>query len=252
MIIVRAVWLSSIGGGGKAFQVVSTEITAFDRLLGGGFPEGSVIALMGEPGSGFDLFAQQVMFFKARRAGEKVVYFSVDRPCGDVRVEMATYGWNLEELEKKGVWSFVDMCTYRRDVRRGMTPRRALAELLTSRLPKAIEEGSHIVVDTFSYFLLFYELKDIIEIFELTLLSAHEHGGVHFLLVVPGLHDSKTLTTVAHFADGVLEFNLHPESEEAAGVIKVRKLRKVHHALRLIPYRITDEGIVVETTMRVA
>ncbi|MHC1586742.1 MAG: RAD55 family ATPase [Candidatus Hecatellaceae archaeon] len=238
----------------RNYPVISTEIAALDRLLGGGFPDGSVIILMGEPGSGFDLFAQQIMYLKASRSGKKVVYFSIDRPAEDVKSEMAIYGWDVDVLVKRqaDAWKFVDAYTPRQEVRRGMTGRRVIAEILTTQLPVAIEEGRYAVIDTFSYILLFYELKDIIEIIEMAIFYARRHGGLHFFLVVPGLHDSKTLTTVAHFADGLIEFHLNPEEEEAAGAIKIRKLRKVHHVLRSIPYRITSEGISIETTMRVA
>jgi KaiC/GvpD/RAD55 family RecA-like ATPase len=237
----------------KGYEVVSTEIIALDRLLGGGFPDGSVLAIMGEPGSGFDLFAQQVMFFKAKNGGQKVAYFTVDRPAEDVKNEMIIYGWDIEGLDKgKNLWRFVDAYTPRQEIRRGMTGRRVITEILASQLPTAIEEGRYTVIDTFSYFLLFYELKDIIEMIEMTIYYARKYGGLHFLLMIPGLHDNKTITTVAHFADGMVEFSLNLDEEEAAGNIRIKKLRRVHHVLRSIPYRITSEGITIETTMRVA
>jgi KaiC/GvpD/RAD55 family RecA-like ATPase len=237
----------------KSYEIVSTEIVALDRLLGGGFPNGSVLAIMGEPGSGFDLFAQQVMFFKAKNGGQKIAYFTVDRPAEDVKSEMTIYGWDIEGLDKgKNLWRFVDAYTPRQEIRRGMTGRRVITEILASQLPTAIEEGRYTVIDTFSYFLLFYELKDIIEMIEMTIYYARKYGGLHFLLMIPGLHDNKIITTVAHFADGMVEFSLNLDEEEAAGNIRIKKLRRVHHVLRSIPYRITSEGITIETTMRVA
>jgi KaiC/GvpD/RAD55 family RecA-like ATPase len=50
----------------------------------------------------------------------------------------------------------------------------------------------------------------------------------------------------------MVEFSLNLDEEEAAGNIRIKKLRRVHHVLRSIPYRITSEGITIETTMRVA
>jgi len=248
------VWLASPKRAAEGHSIISTEIVALDRLLGGGFPDGSVLAIMGEPGSGFDLFAQQVMFLKVKNGGQKVAYFTIDRPAEDVKSEMTIYGWDIDEFEGKGkdLWKFVDAYTPRQEIRRGMTGRRVIAEILASQLPSAMEEGRYTVIDTFSYFLLFYDLKDIIEMIETTIYYARKHGGLHFLLMIPGLHDSKIITTVAHFADGMVEFQLNLEEEEAAGNIRIRKLRKVHHVLRSIPYRITREGIAIETTMRVA
>ena len=238
----------------KSYEIVSTEIRALDRLLGGGFPDGSVLAIMGEPGSGFDLFAQQVMFFKAKNGEQKVAYFTVDRPAEDVKSEMTIYGWDIEGLEnkEKDLWRFVDVYMPRQEIRRGMTDRRVITEILASQLPTAIKEGRYTVIDTFSYLLLFYELKDIIEMIEMTIYHVRRHGGLHFLLMIPGLHDNKIITTVAHFADGMVEFSLNLDDEEATGNIRIKKLRRVHHVLRSIPYRITSEGITIETIMRVA
>jgi len=237
----------------KGLKLVSMELPALDRMLGGGVPDGSVIIVMGEPGSGFDLFAQQVMFLKVRNGNGKVTYFTVDRPADDVKSEMAIYGWDIDSLGGEAdSWIFIDAYTPRQEVRRGAAGRRVIADMLTQELPKALEEGRNVVVDTFSYFLLFYELKDVIEIIEATVFHARKFGGVHFFLVVHELHDRKTLTTIAHFADGVFEFKMNPEEEEAAGYIRIKKLRKIHHTLRSIPYRITSSGITIETTMRMA
>jgi len=236
----------------RKFDVVTTDIPILDRILGGGLPNGSVIVLMGEPGSGFDLFAQQIMYLKAKNGNSKVAYFSVDRPSEDVKNEMAIYGWDIEALEKENIWAFIDAYAPRQEVRRGMTGRRIIIEMLATKLPQAISEGRCSVVDTFSYFLLFYDLKDIIDLVETVILQARKHGGIHFFLVVSGLHDDKTITTLVHFTDGMLEFILNPEEEEAVGTIRIKKLRRVHHIVRSIPYRIVSEGITVETTMRIA
>jgi KaiC/GvpD/RAD55 family RecA-like ATPase len=236
----------------QKFDVVGTGLPILDRILSGGLPDGSVLVLMGEPGSGFDLFAQQIMYLKAKEGSEKVAYFSVDRPSEDVKSEMSIYGWDLDALEKEDVWTFIDAYAPRQEVRRGMTGRRIIIEMLATTLPQAIGEGRCSVVDTFSYFLLFYDLKDIIDLVETVILQARKHGGIHFFLVVSGLHDTKTITTLVHFTDGMLEFNLNPEEEEAAGTIRIKKLRRIHHIVRNIPYRIASDGIVIETTMRIA
>jgi circadian clock protein KaiC len=52
---------------------LGTGITALDRVLGGGFPTGSVIMIAGEPGTGKTVLTLQIMFSLARR-GHRCLY----------------------------------------------------------------------------------------------------------------------------------------------------------------------------------
>lgn len=55
---------------------LSTGIPAFDTVLGGGLPVGSLIVLAGVPGTGKTILAQQICFSNATRE-RKAVYLSL-------------------------------------------------------------------------------------------------------------------------------------------------------------------------------
>jgi circadian clock protein KaiC len=55
----------------KSIRRVTTGNPDADRILGGGFPANSINVLMGEPGTGKTLFAEQLLFANA----------DGDRPC---------------------------------------------------------------------------------------------------------------------------------------------------------------------------
>ena len=57
------------------FERLSTGNSSLDEILGGGPPAGSVIVVMGEPGSGKTVFTLQMMFHLARQ-GRKCLYFT--------------------------------------------------------------------------------------------------------------------------------------------------------------------------------
>ncbi len=57
---------------------VSSGISGLDALLDGGFPEGKVILVLGEPGTGKTILASQFLHFGANNAGEKGVYFGMN------------------------------------------------------------------------------------------------------------------------------------------------------------------------------
>lgn len=230
--------------------LIPTGLAPFDAIIGGGLPNGSVIVLIGEPGSGHRLFAQQILYYKAKYEDVKVSYLTIEDPPEDVAYEMLAYGWNVKELAER--WEFIDGYTPRLDVRRGVAGSRVILDLAMAKLPSQLKEGRWTVIDTFSYYLLLYDLKDVLDIIDVVTAYARKHGGLHFLLVVHGLHEPKAITTIAHFTDGLFEFMLRHEETEAAGTIKIRKLARAHHIIRSIPYRITSEGIMVETAVRIA
>ncbi|HEX5725112.1 MAG TPA: ATPase domain-containing protein, partial [Longimicrobiaceae bacterium] len=52
---------------------ISTGTSSADRILGGGFPAHSINIIMGEPGTGKTLFAQQLVFHNA--GGERPILY---------------------------------------------------------------------------------------------------------------------------------------------------------------------------------
>ena len=50
-------------------KLVKTWIEGLDEVLGGGLPDKSVILLMGEPGSGYDILGQQILHQHALKEG---------------------------------------------------------------------------------------------------------------------------------------------------------------------------------------
>jgi len=236
--------------GTRGRPLIPTGLAAFDAMIGGGIPDGSVIVFMGEPGSGHRLFAQQILYYKAKYEDVRVSYLTIEDPPEDVAYEMASYGWDVKELAER--WEFIDGYTPRLDIRRGVAGSRVILDLASSKIPAQLKEGRWTAIDTFSYYLLLYDLKDVLDIIDVITAYARKYGGLHFLLVIHGLHEPKVITTITHFTDGLFDFSLRHDEAEAAGTIRVRKLARAHHIIRSIPYRITSEGIMVETAVRIA
>ena len=80
---------------------VPTGIKGLDELLGGGFPEGRCILIVGSPGSGKTTFALQYLYHGAAR-GETGLYVTLDEHPEHVKQNLGSYNWDLDGLEKKG------------------------------------------------------------------------------------------------------------------------------------------------------
>ncbi|UCE13896.1 MAG: hypothetical protein JSV04_01660, partial [Candidatus Heimdallarchaeota archaeon] len=100
-------------------QILRTGVQSLDIFLGGednpGLPEKSVILVLGEPGTKFELFTQQVLYrLLQTKATEKVVYLSYDGRPHEIVEEMAIYDFKLQPFIMAGEkWQFMDAFTAR-------------------------------------------------------------------------------------------------------------------------------------------
>lgn len=86
---------------------VPTGIKGLDELLGGGFPEGRCILVVGSPGSGKTTFALQYLAHGAA-LGEAGLYVTMDEHPEHVKQNVRSYNWDIDDLEKKGKLLVVD------------------------------------------------------------------------------------------------------------------------------------------------
>lgn len=76
---------------------VSTNISEFDRILGGGFVQGSLILLAGDPGIGKSTITLQTCG-KLCESGKKVLYVSAEESSSQLKLRAERLGINSETL----------------------------------------------------------------------------------------------------------------------------------------------------------
>lgn len=221
---------------------------AFDKTIGG-FPMGSVVVLAGEPGSGYDLFAQQVMF-SAAAAGNRVTYFTVDRAPEDIVAEMQSVNLDLDQVLQSRNWNFLNGFETRLKVQQGELGNKILLDMLVA-VSKSAKGGDWTVVDTLSKLMEFNGQGQIKSFLDDIVLEAREGRGLHFLLVVEELHDQKTLASLAQAADGYIRLSLDKANSQPSGTIRIDKMRRANAAQRSMNYLITTDGITIETATRI-
>ena len=220
-------------------ELIKTWIEGLDETLGGGLPGKSVILVTGEPGSGYDTFAQQVLHQQAVKKG-KVAYVTTFRSPEIIREDLEAFGWKVSTLEKAGRWTFVDV----------HTPK--ALQVFKRRVPSEIRKGYWTLVDSLSYLVLTQKFQSVMKAVELLLNNARKHGGVHFLLLTKKMHDSQTEIAMQHLVDGVMEFTAREAGGGIDRRIRIKKMRRAAYASRLIPFNVTSRGITIETAIRVA
>jgi len=209
---------------------VKTWIEGLDDVLEGGLPNKNVILFLGEPGSGHVLLAQQIMYYHALKEG-KVAYFTTDRSPDALREDFKTFGWEVPPLEEAGRWVF---------------------ENDLKEISLRVEQNCWTIVDSLSYLLLTQKLKSVLGLIQSLVDNAQKYGGVHLLLLTQGMHDTETETTMQHLTDGTMEFLTQEVGGTVDRRIRIKKMTKALYTQRIIPFHISEHGIIIETAVRIA
>ena len=81
---------------------VSTGIPGLDPLIGGGIPKGSSVLVTGGAGTGKTVLALHFVN-AACSAGKKAAYIAVEESRQDLVAQAATFGWDFDDFEKRGL-----------------------------------------------------------------------------------------------------------------------------------------------------
>jgi circadian clock protein KaiC len=87
---------------------LSTQISGFDLIAGGGIPKGRTILLSGTAGSGKTVFAAQFLAEGIIKVNEPGVFVTFEESPQDIRQNMQSFGWDIQGWEDQGKWAFVD------------------------------------------------------------------------------------------------------------------------------------------------
>jgi KaiC/GvpD/RAD55 family RecA-like ATPase len=214
-------------------NIFKTYIPGLDEYFDGGLPS-STFLVMGVPGSGIETFVREVSY---RRASESnITYFSLSSPKNVIEQDMKEFGFNISKYEEDNRFKIIT------DIDSDSVMDTVLSEVKNNR---------SIVLDSLSD--LLYEKKsnmavDLVKRFS----EKNDINLPHFLLLTEGMQDSKTEMALQHYADGVIHFSSLWERDNVTRFITFRKLRGRFRRGRIIPYSLSDKGIIIETSLRIS
>ncbi len=93
-----------------------TGIAGFDEITAGGLPAGRPTLVCGGPGCGKTLFAMQFLVSGATRFGEPGVFMSFEESSGELAKNVASLGFDLEDLEARSLLSMDTVVVERSEI----------------------------------------------------------------------------------------------------------------------------------------
>lgn len=93
---------------GEKITKLATGIQGFDHIASGGVPQYRTTLISGTAGSAKTVFAAQFLIEGIRKYNQNGVFVTFEESAHDIRQNMKSFGWEIDEWEKEGKWIFVD------------------------------------------------------------------------------------------------------------------------------------------------
>jgi len=243
----------------KKIELTSTGIPGLDELLGGGIPRGHVASVFGGPGAGKTTFAIQFLYSGVTLYDEPGIYVSLDESPQDIKKNLAAFGWNLEDLEKRQKLLLLDASLFKRLSRvmkipkdKTTTTERSYSLLTLSNLIKGTIEKigvKRIVIDPMSTFIFQYPDVSERRLAIIDLLTALRTQTDCTSLIVMDLRTTtleREYQIEEYLTQGTILLQTISQPETGlTRVILIEKMRGIEHDTQPRPYIITKQGIKV-------
>jgi circadian clock protein KaiC len=218
-------------------QRVSTGNTQADEILGGGFPANSINLVMGQPGTGKSIFAEQIVF---RNAGDDrpIVYLTtLSEPLAKMVGYLQRFAFfDEEKLGKSVLFEDIGAQLVEGGIRALLT---CVQRIIEVSAPKMIVIDSFRVLHDLSSSPLelrraLYELTGTLTAFRTTVLLIGEYTD----------DDAQRLPEFA-VADGIVQLMRNPLSTREERFLRVLKLRGSAYLEGLHAFRIGAAGLEI-------
>jgi len=215
---------------------IPSGVPGLDRLMGGGFEEGTVNLITGKTGTGKSIFCSQFIYDGVMKHKQKGIYITTEETAKNIRRQVKNFGWDFETIEKKGWVKMLEFEPF--DV-----------STLTTKMQEMIDKtnAKRVVIDSVSMFELY--LTNVFEIRKAlfkVIQKIREMDRIG-LVVAEILEDSSSLSRF-----GVIEFMVDSIILlQYLGLAKykrslmIRKMRMSDHSTNIHPFGITNKGISV-------
>jgi len=221
-------------------QRIPTGIPKFDKLIEGGFPNNSMILLVGYPGAGKTTFSAQFLYNGATRHSARGVYVCFAETKETFLRNMLRFGWDFERLEKEGRVAILDLSVTREaGLQKNLD---TIMETMTSL------NASRLVIDSFSAISMgLNEPIDIRVMIHLLYRFLKKANCVSILILDQPWGTSSLGEGISEFlADGIIHLETYfDENEVFRRRLRILKMRGTNHTKTPHEYDITSDGFVI-------
>jgi KaiC/GvpD/RAD55 family RecA-like ATPase len=235
---------------------IKSGIPGLDEVLEGGLPRNYAYAVVGAPGSGKTVMGAQFLYRGATQYGDNGVYVSLEEPTHSIANTMLRFNWNLFDLESQGKLVLLDASPHQDQPNAELKIRGGSVGTEKFDLDGLLGAVAHARKNVAAKRCVIDSLMSISTAY--TQQAGFRFRLLHFLRALSELElttliltESQTPVIHEYGLDSVLtngSFLLHTiaENDVVNQVMEIPKMRGVKVQRRLMPYKITQNGIEVK------
>jgi len=226
-------------------KFVKTGIDGLDEIMRGGIVPNSSFLVTGGPGTGKSIMGLQFVIDGALKFNEPGVYITVEESADDIRYYARRLGWNIEELERKGLVTIIEQQVLERSMVKSLVSIEYIKQLVREKSAKRI------VLDSLTLFNFMYSNDTTTLRTELIRFIKNMRTiGVTLLMISDrystGIDDIAYAEEDFIFHGVVLLSKLRVQASYER-CLHIVKQRGVDHSMKIYPFKIGEGGITVIT-----
>jgi circadian clock protein KaiC len=221
-----------------------TFIPGFDLISNGGLPVGRTTLVCGGPGSAKTIFAAQFLV-EGIRAGEPGCFVTFEEQPVDIRRNLLSFGWDIEQWERENKWIFVDGSLHPKD--EPVTVGDYDLGGLISRINHAVARvgARRVSLDSIGAMLVQFGLPAVIrrELYRV----AWQLREMGVTSIITAEHSGHSEAPVEEYVtDNVIILRNTLEEEKRRRTLEILKFRGASHLKGEFPFTIAeDRGIIL-------
>ena len=219
---------------------VSSGMTGFDKLVQGGFKQGSINLLCGGPGAGKTTMVIQFLI-EGLKKGEAGIYITFEEKKDKLYADMLEFGWDLQHYEDAGIFKFLEYTP--EQVKRVLVEGGGTIDVIITQM-----KAKRLVIDSITSFSMLFQdeltkKESSLALFELI----NRWGCTAFLTSQAAqMSDEHTTAQLQFEVDSIIILYHFRKKGVRYRAIEILKMRGTRTPEETYKVELTSKGVIVD------